>query len=139
MTSAEIEALMNQMDSLSARLDKQRAKFEKEKVQIDEKIAEKTKELENKRRKGECGRAWQVLQQRIDMGKTCEEDILAGIDKSPEAREVRGYLAQNMSYVRDSVEDADDEAAQARVALDKGMTRLREWESQYAAQRNQAS
>ena len=127
---------------LSARLDKQRAKFEKEKVQIDEKIAEKTKELENKRRKGECGRAWQVLQQRIDMGKTCEEDILAGIDKSPEAREVRGYLAQNMSYVRDSVEDADDEdneAAQARVALDKGMTRLREWESQYAAQRNQAS
>ena len=92
--------------------------------------------------KGECGRAWQVLQQRIDMGKTCEEDILAGIDKSPEAREVRGYLAQNMSYVRDSVEDADDEdneAAQARVALDKGMTRLREWESQYAAQRNQAS
>lgn len=53
-----------------------------------------------------------------------------------------GYLAQNMSYVRDSVEDADDEdneAAQARVALDKGMTRLREWESQYAAQRNQAS
>ena len=125
MTSAEFEAFMNQMDSLSARLDKQRAKFEKEKVQIDEKIAEKTKELENKRRKGECGRAWQVLQQRIDMGKTCEEDILAGIDKS-----------------RDSVEDADDEdneAAQARVALDKGMTRLREWESQYAAQRNQAS
>ena len=114
MTSAEFEAFMNQMDSLSARLDKQRAKFEKE----------------------------QVLQQRIDMGKTCEEDILAGIDKSPEAREVRGYLAQNMSYVRDSVEDADDEdneAAQARVALDKGMTRLREWESQYAAQRNQAS
>ena len=98
MTSAEFEAFMNQMDSLSARLDKQRAKFEKEKVQID--------------------------------------------DKSPEAREVRGYLAQNMSYVRDSVEDADDEdneAAQARVALDKGMTRLREWESQYAAQRNQAS
>ena len=142
MTSAEFEAFMNQMDSLSARLDKQRAKFEKEKVQIDEKIAEKTKELENKRRKGECGRAWQVLQQRIDMGKTCEEDILAGIDKSPEAREVRGYLAQNMSYVRDSVEEADDEdneAAQARVALDKGMTRLREWESQYAAQRNQAS
>lgn len=46
MTSAEFEAFMNQMDSLSARLDKQRAKFEKEKVQIDEKIAEKTKELE---------------------------------------------------------------------------------------------
>ena len=138
MTSAEFEAFMNQMDSLSARLDKQRAKFEKEKVQIDEKIAEKTKELENKRRKGECGRAWQVLQQRIDMGKTCEEDILAGIDKSPEAREVRGYLAQNMSYVRDSVEDADDEdneAAQARVALDKGMTRLREWESQYGTKK----
>ena len=41
MTSAEFEAFMNQMDSLSARLDKQRAKFEKEKVQIDEKIAEK--------------------------------------------------------------------------------------------------
>lgn len=45
MTSAEFEAFMNQMDSLSARLDKQRAKFEKEKVQIDEKIAEKRKNL----------------------------------------------------------------------------------------------
>ena len=74
-----------------------------------------------------------MLQQRIDMGKTCEDDIYAGIDKSPEAREVRGYLEASMVYVRDYVTDTDDEdneAAKGRSELDAGMRKLHAFEAQ---------
>lgn len=78
-----------------------------------------------------------MLQQRIDMGETCESDILSGIDKSPEAREVRGYAGKLAGYMRDYVEDVDDpdnEAAQGRVKLDEQMKRLHDLESRLNAQ-----
>ncbi|MBU9070073.1 hypothetical protein KTF47_03435 [Bifidobacterium longum] len=133
MASPEFEAFMKQMDDLSNQIKEQRARFEKEKAKVDATIAEKSKDIEEKRRKGEYGRAWQVLQQRIDMGKTCEDDVYAGIDKSPEAREVRGYLEASMVYVRDYVTDTDDEdneAAKGRSELDAGMRKLHAFEAQ---------
>ncbi|MBT1181077.1 hypothetical protein JS531_03650 [Bifidobacterium sp. CP2] len=133
MGSPEFEAFMKQMDDLSQQIKEQRAKFEKEKARVDKMIAEKHEDIESKRRSGEYGHAWQVLQQRIDMGKTCENDIYAGIDKSPEAREVRGYLEKSMGLVRDRLEDVDDpdnEAAHGRAELDEGMRRLHAQEAE---------
>ena len=78
-----------------------------------------------------------MLQQRIDMGETCESDILSGIDKSPEAREVRGYAGKLAGDMRDNVEDGDDpdnEAAQGRVKLDEQMKRLHVLESRLNVQ-----
>lgn len=136
MEDAQFEAFMRQLDQLSARRKTMQTKLAERKRQIAEKNAKQREDIERRRRNGENGRAWQVLQQRIDMGKTCERDILCGIDKSPEAREVRGYISKFAGYARDYVEDTDDpdnEAAQARTVLDKELERLHDQEARLNA------
>ena len=136
MEDAQFEAFMRQLDQLSARRKTMQTKLAERKRQIAEKNAKQREDIERRRRNGEDGRAWQVLQQRIDMGKTCEQDILCGIDKSPEAREVRGYISKFAGYARDYVEDTDDpenEAAQARTVLDKELERLHDQEARLNA------
>lgn len=63
-------------------------------------------QLENRRRKGESGKAWQILQQRIDKRQTTENDTISGIDKSPEAREVRPGMVKTMRKLKQAVEEA---------------------------------
>lgn len=136
MEDAQFEAFMRQLDQLSARRKTMQTKLAERKRQIAEKNAKQREDIERRRRNGEDGRAWQVLQQRIDMGKTCERDILCGIDKSPEAREVRGYISKFAGYARDYVEDTDDpenEAAQARTVLDEQLERLHDQEARLNA------
>lgn len=136
MEDAQFEAFMRQLDQLSARRKTMQTKLAERKRQIAEKNAKQREDIERRRRNGENGRAWQVLQQRIDMGKTCERDILCGIDKSPEAREVRGYISKFAGHARDYVEDTDDpdnEAAQARTVLDKELERLHDQEARLNA------
>ncbi|KAB8296531.1 hypothetical protein [Bifidobacterium apri] len=136
MEEAEFEAFMQRLDQLSARRKLMQTQLAERKRQLDENIAKQKKENEQRRRNGEDGRAWQVLQQRIDMGKTCEQDILCGIDKSPEAREVRSYISKFAGQMRDYVEDTDDpdnEAAQARIVLDEQLERLHDQEARFNA------
>lgn len=52
------------------------------------------------------GKAWQILQQRIDMRQTTENDTISGIDKSPEAREVRAGMVKTMRKLKQAVEEA---------------------------------
>ena len=63
-------------------------------------------QLENRRRKGESGKAWQILQQRIDKRQTTENDTISGIDKSPEAREVRAGMVKTMRKLKQAMEEA---------------------------------
>lgn len=136
MGNADFEAFMQRLGTLSTRRKDMQSTLAEQKRRIDEQLAERRKQVEERRRAGKDGRAWQVLQQRIDMGKTCENDILAGIDKSPEAREVRGYFGKLAGRMRDYVEDVDDsdnEAAQQRVKLDEQMRLLHERESRLNA------
>lgn len=136
MEDAQFEAFMRQLDQLSTRRKTMQTRLAERKRQIAEKNAKQREDIERRRRNGEDGRAWQVLQQRIDMGKTCEQDILCGIDKSPEAREVRGYISKFAGYARDYVEDTDDpenEAAQARTVLDEQLERLHDQEARLNA------
>lgn len=62
--------------------------------------------MEERRRKGESGKAWQILQQRIDMRQTAENDIISGIDKSPEARGVRAGMVKTMRKLKQAMEEA---------------------------------
>ncbi|WP_286028000.1 hypothetical protein [Bifidobacterium ruminantium] len=136
MGNADFEAFMQRLGTLSTRRKDMQSTLAEQKRRIDEQLAERRKQVEERRRAGKDGRAWQVLQQRIDMGKTCENDILAGIDKSPEACEVRGYTGKLAGYMRDYVEDTDDpdnETAQQRVKLDEQMRLLHERESRLNA------
>ena len=133
MGNVDIEIFMQRLDAISARRKAMQSELARERHRVDELIAERRKNIEERRRKGDNGRAWQG----IDMGETCESDILSGIDKSPEAREVRGYAGKLAGYMRDYVEDVDDpdnEAAQGRVKLDEQMKRLHDLESRLNVQ-----
>jgi hypothetical protein len=90
-------------------------------------------EREKERRSGEHGRDWQTLQQRIDMGKTTEQDITSGVDHSPEAVAVRRVLGASLSQGRamfaDMVDKEEGEFAElqrAQAELARTMERLRE-------------
>ena len=62
--------------------------------------------MENRRRKGESGKAWQILQQRIDKRQTTENNTISEIDKSPEVREVRAGMVKTMRKLKQAVEEA---------------------------------
>ena len=74
--------------------------------------ADDDKKLADKRRDGDYGRDWQVLQQRVDMNRTTLEDILSGVDKSNEARAVRTIIE------RDVIPRAREEYAAALASDD---------------------
>lgn len=74
--------------------------------ETDKENARISSQLEDRRRKGESGKAWQILQQRIDMRQTTENDTISGIDTSPEAREVRAGMVKTMRKLKQAVEEA---------------------------------
>ncbi len=74
--------------------------------------ADDDEKLAAKRRKGEYGRDWQVLQERVDMNRTTLDDVFSGVDKSEEARAVRTIIE------RDVVPRAREEFAAAMASDD---------------------
>ncbi|MBN2940326.1 MAG: hypothetical protein JTJ11_09475 [Collinsella sp.] len=88
------------------KLAKARAKVAEIKKETDKENARISSQWEERRRKGESGKAWQILQQRIDMRQTTENDIISGIDKSPEAREVRAGMVKTMRKLKQAMEEA---------------------------------
>lgn len=86
-------------------------------------------DLAEERRSGRQGRAWQVLQQRIDMNRTTERDVYSGVDKSPEAREVRAVMVKNnimLQHASRDVGDEDNPLAQSRGRMEEALRRLRD-------------
>ena len=87
-------------------------------------------QLENRRRKGESGKAWQILQQRIDMRQAAENDTISVIDKSPEARGARAGVVKAMRKLRQAMGEArhggDSESGRGfarRMSSTSGLTR----------------
>ena len=74
--------------------------------ETDKEDARISSQLEDRRRKGESGKAWQILQQRIDKRQTTENDTISGIDQSPEAREVRAGMVKTMRKLKQAMEEA---------------------------------
>lgn len=111
MASQAFEQFAEQMSKLNDLVDRKQR-------ELDEFKAAHAKEHEDariaraeERRQGKQGRAWQVLQQRIDMGETTETDVLNGLDTSAEAREVRAQMTRNLAELRRQIAqmDPDDE------------------------------
>lgn len=126
------DAFMASMEELRLQLESDREDMAQAKAQAQRALAKVNEEQATKRRSGELGHAWQVLQQRIDMKQTCENDIFGGIDKSPEAREVRQTLAENvMKFKRSMAQDPDNEAAEAVDELHETIEALREQEAEF--------
>lgn len=109
MTSTEFEAFMQQLEQAQKGLAQARKELDELHANNEPRLNEHHEEVVKARRAGQMGKAWQTLQSRIDLGKTCEMDIFNGIDKSPEAREVRADLVRNMTKVRDDLDAMDTE------------------------------
>ena len=88
-----------------------------------EKDAEQRGELEKERRNGKHGRDWQILQERIDLGRTTFDDIVNGVDHSPEAKAVRDQLGRSLGTARvafaETVENEQDDFAELQLAQAK--------------------
>ena len=88
-----------------------------------EKSAEAREELEKDRRLGEHGRDWQILQERIDTGRTTFDDIVHGVDHSEEAQAVRRQLGKSLGKARsefaEAVENERDEFTELQEAQEQ--------------------
>lgn len=109
MASQGFEAFMEKLQAANARVDVMRAEVGELRKKIDKEHEEVSAELVAKRRSGELGKDWQVLQQRIDMRRTTERDIYSGVDKSPEARRIRELMVRNMRTVKRAMDKARDD------------------------------
>lgn len=128
----------NKMDQVLRRIEQARKDLAARKQHLEavraknkEAFSEHRKEIERMRRAGEMGQAWQVLQSRIDLGRTCENDIFGGIDKSPEAREVRATLVSNLVKMQTEAEQlgADAEENQPYTAALESVKKLQAMEA----------
>ena len=62
-------------------------------------------------RRGELGRDWQEIQQRVDAGQSSVRDVFTGKDESPAAHRLRQVAHQTLSGL------AEDSPADVREAL----------------------
>ena len=130
MASTEFEAFMQQLEQAQKGLAQARKELDELHANNEPRLAEHHEEVVKARRAGQMGKAWQMLQSRIDLGKTCEMDIFNGIDKSPEAREVRADLVRNMTKVRDDLDamDPEEETKQDYLQAIESMAKLQAME-----------
>lgn len=100
-STPESRDLTAQADEFAART---RAAAEQVRAQGEKRRVERERhdnDVAAARRRGEQGRDWQVLQQRIDMKRTTFTDIAFGMDHSAEARAVRKLMAAGLGRGRD--------------------------------------
>lgn len=83
-------AQMNEaMAKIESTIGEEEARFAVEAKEYEEPLAK----IAEARRRGEAGRNWQVLQQRIDLNETTMEAIMSGADESEEAAVARAEFA----------------------------------------------
>jgi len=125
---AEMRAAMDEIDAMTKEGE---AQFAAERRSFDESLDA----IAEARRKGEEGRNWQILQQRIDLRETTLDDIVGGLDLSDEAEAVRKEMSAALPDLRAKYLDALEapaneggvaEAERAQAALAKSIDDLNE-------------
>lgn len=108
------------------------ARAEMERALVAERAERQTAEQRRaeRARSGELGPEQRRLQERIDMGQTSWDAVLAGEDDSPEATEVRSGIARNAQAFSAELDEAMNAERVAgredpRVALADSFARLR--------------
>lgn len=100
-TIARMREATQALAAETERMREQREAKQRERERAEEEVREG-------RRRGEHGKDWQVLQQRIDLGQTTEFDVIQGLDLSSEARAVRKQMGEDIGRVADArAEDSD--------------------------------
>jgi hypothetical protein len=75
----------------------------------DEAMAESDRLRADRARAGELGPEWRAVQARIDLGQTTLEAVFSGEDTSTEAERLRELSNRNLTALRDSWSESDDE------------------------------
>ncbi|QIM19341.1 hypothetical protein G7066_13550 [Leucobacter coleopterorum] len=115
---------IEQLRQATARVEARTAALASERRRREDESAKRQGALIEQRRKGEHGRDWQVLQQRIDLGQTTEFDIVQGIDLSNEARAVRKQMGEALGKVADKREESGEGPVALTPELSEAQDRL---------------
>lgn len=122
--SDDFAATLENIRQQTAAIQRERDELRKEIEAEREANAELKEKLIAARRSGELGPEWRVLQQRIDIFQTTEEDIYNGIDLSPEARFVRKTMGEY--YGRAQQEMQEGEGSEELLESNARLARERE-------------
>lgn len=95
-TESDIASVLEEIRAATAEIRETTAETKAEAERDREQYAEAREGLEKERRDGVHGSDWKVLQQRIDIKRTTESDIVNGIDHSQEARAVREQIGRGL-------------------------------------------
>jgi len=119
MTDAgsELESLVDELRAETRRLTVEIEQLREEQQAEREAEAEDLRRAEEAVRRGEHGRAFQVLQQRVDLGQTTTADVLANRDDHWSAREVRAAVVGAVRESIDREEKADPAFSEAYRAI----------------------
>lgn len=92
MLHQEIETVLAEMREQTAALQTHTAQQREARIESKLASATETESIAASRRRGEHGRDWQILQQRMDFGQTTLSDIMSGVDHTSEAAGIRSAI-----------------------------------------------
>jgi hypothetical protein len=75
----------------------------------DDALAEADRDRAERARSGELGPEWRIVQGRIDLGQTTVEAVFSGEDASLEAEALRQTSRRNLTALRETLAENDDE------------------------------
>ncbi|MDR6861839.1 hypothetical protein [Phycicoccus sp. 3266] len=131
---AEVRALLGEIRSIQADIERDTREAIEEHEAYLAKVEPEDEERAAKARRGELGPDWQRLQRQIDLGETSATAVVAGVDESPAAENVRRTAAENAREVMRVQEDAleSDDPASEDLSASIGAARrnLREMREQ---------
>ncbi|MDR0951197.1 MAG: hypothetical protein LBM13_06200 [Candidatus Ancillula sp.] len=103
---------MSAFDDYIAGIENLKKDLVKENEKYKEKLAEKKEvnkkayeEAAEKRRIGDMGSDWRILQKRIDRGETTYNDILSGKDKSEEGKRINKEIHEKFDKINQGIVD----------------------------------
>ncbi|HET8765771.1 MAG TPA: hypothetical protein VFM86_00445 [Pedococcus sp.] len=131
---AEVRALLGEIRSIQADIERDTREAIEEHEAYLAKVEPEDEERAARARRGELGPDWQRLQRQIDLGETSTTAVVAGIDDSPAAENVRRTAAENAVEVMRAQDDAleSDDPATEELSASIGAARrnLREMREQ---------
>ena len=131
---AEVRALLGEIRSIQADIERDTCEAIEEHEAYLAKVEPEDEERAARARRGELGPDWQRLQRQIDLGETSTTAVVAGIDDSPAAENVRRTAAENAVEVMRAQDDAleSDDPATEELSASIGAARrnLREMREQ---------
>ena len=96
----DFDAILAEMRAAIAEIDAETSEVREALAEQQKADAEEEDDIAAARRKGEHGRDWQTVQQNIDLGRTTLDDVITGVDHTPEAEAIRRDMQKLLPAAR---------------------------------------